>query len=196
MNCRGIAVMEKSLEVTDNSSKLEDENASSYSAQFQLDNLQPSKKGQRESVSLHVKVNTVSDHLYPCHEPTVDISSVLLISSRGTDSAFRGMCTVRPVMDFLERAWLYSLSTAHAIYRFVCLSSWTAVTSSLRPCRSKSIKQTVPNIATGARLFTPSSTNVTLTSKTTALKSSKILSDKVHSKRKLDKQQDVFDRPE
>jgi hypothetical protein len=104
MNCRGIAVMEKSLEVTDNSSKLEDENASSYSAQFQLDNLQPSKKGQRESVSLHVKVNTVSDHLYPCHEPTVDISSVLLISSRGTDSAFRGMCTVRPVMDFLERA--------------------------------------------------------------------------------------------
>jgi hypothetical protein len=104
MNCRGIAVMEKSLEVTDNSSKLEDENASSYSAQFQLDNLQPSKKGQRESVSLHVKVNTVSDHLYPCHEPTVDIPSVLLISSRGTDSAFREMCTVRPVMDFLERA--------------------------------------------------------------------------------------------
>lgn len=49
--------MERALEVTDNSSKLEDENASSYSAFFQLDNLQPSKKGQRESVSLHVKVN-------------------------------------------------------------------------------------------------------------------------------------------
>ncbi|EFX77636.1 hypothetical protein DAPPUDRAFT_54003 [Daphnia pulex] len=60
---RGIAVMEKSLEVTDNSSKLEDENASSYSAQFQLDNLQPSKKGQRESVSLHVKVNTFTTTL-------------------------------------------------------------------------------------------------------------------------------------
>ncbi|XP_057374996.1 CB1 cannabinoid receptor-interacting protein 1-like [Daphnia carinata] len=54
---RGIAVMERALEVTDNSSKLEDENASSYSAFFQLDNLQPSKKGQRESVSLHVKMD-------------------------------------------------------------------------------------------------------------------------------------------
>jgi len=76
MKCRGIAVMEKSLGVTDNSSKLEDENASSYSAQFQLDNLQPSKKGQRESVSVHVKVNTVSGHLDPCHEPTIEISTV------------------------------------------------------------------------------------------------------------------------
>lgn len=48
--------MERSLEVTDNSTKLEDENASSYSASFQLDNLPPSKKGTRESVALHVKV--------------------------------------------------------------------------------------------------------------------------------------------
>jgi hypothetical protein len=85
--------MEKSLGLTDNSSKLEDENASSYSAQFQLDNLQPSKKGQRESVSLHVKVSTVTNHLYSCHEPIVDMSSEQLSSSRGTDNGFLGMCT-------------------------------------------------------------------------------------------------------
>ena len=86
--------MEKSLGVTDNSSKLEDENASSYSAQFQLDNLQPSKKGQRESVSLHVKVNTVTNHLkYSCHDSIVDMSSEQLSSSRGTDNGFLGMCT-------------------------------------------------------------------------------------------------------
>ena len=72
--------MEKSLEVTDNSSKLEDENASSYSAYFQLDNLQPSKKGTRESVSLHVKVNIASDPSL-CHMPdsTSPTSSVHLV---------------------------------------------------------------------------------------------------------------------
>ena len=50
-------MIDRTLEVIDNSSKQEDENTSSYSAYFQLDNLQPSKKGTRESVSFHVKVS-------------------------------------------------------------------------------------------------------------------------------------------
>lgn len=93
--------MERALEVTDNSSKLEDENASSYSAFFQLDNLQPSKKGQRESVSLHVKVNPLFVTFFFSCRPQLTWSQKLILKNpRWTDSGFLPLCTFA-LMDLL-----------------------------------------------------------------------------------------------
>ena len=52
-------LMERNLELTDNSAKEDDgSNASIYSTHFLIDFLPPTKKGQRECLPLLVKVNT------------------------------------------------------------------------------------------------------------------------------------------
>ncbi len=195
---RGISVLEKSLEVTDNSSKLEDENASSYSAYFQLDNLPPSKKGTRESVSLHVKVNIASDPSL-CHTPTVVHLVLRSVHLLGLIADFP---------DFIFSIFMdlshWRLAVSQCLQRdlhttFIYLfSSSTAATNSPRLYRSKSTRQIALNTATGARPSIPSNTNATLTSRTTASRSSKTHSDEGFSwpRPRMDKGNEyVFDLP-